>query len=274
MLKYKLFMKAALVAAIVLTAKYFSDRFGFSQITINTLTSSFFAGVFFTISILFTAAMTDFKEAEKIPGELAVLMKALRNDAKLVCAVGNDCPETQNIVAHVEGLLSAIMDNFRSNCWHKARLDEQFARINQDIISLSTKNVASGVITKIREHLTNVDRLSHRIDYIGYTDDIPGAYIVSDIALCAVFLIFIFSNNEWGAGGLVLFGAITFVLSAIIFLIHDMDNPFEYGHDSLADVDLSVLFRLENIWKGVEDPEGAVLSVPRRSRLKVTGPLK
>ena len=163
--------------------------------------------MFFTISILFTAAMTDFKEAEKIPGELAVLMKALRNDAKLACAMGNNCDETRDIVGHVEGLFGAILDNFRSNCWHKTRLDKQFDQINKDITDLSTKNIAPGVLTKIRENLTNVDRLSHRIDYIGYTDDIPGAYIVSDIALAAVFLIFIFSKNEWGTGGSVLFGA-------------------------------------------------------------------
>ena len=248
-LRFKLFFKAAIVAAVVLTGKFFSDRYGFSQITINTLTSSFFAGVFFTISILFTTAMSDFKEAEKIPGEMAVLMKALRNDAKLACAVGNDCIETKDIVSHVEGLLGAILNNFKSNCWHKTYLDKQFEKINEDITGLSIKNVAVTVLAKIRENLTNVDRLSHRIDYIGYTDDIPGAYIVSDIALAAVFLIFIFSKNEWGVGGMVLFGAITFVLSAIIFLIHDMDNPFEYGKNTMADVDLSILFRLEIVWK-------------------------
>lgn len=259
-LKFKLFLKAAIIAAIVLTAKYFTDHYGLSQISINTLTSSFFAGVFFTISILFTAAMTDFKEAEKIPGELAVLMKALRNDAKLACAVGNNCDETRDIVSHVEGLFSAILDNFRGNCWHKTRLDKQFNQINEDITDLSIKNIAPTVLTKIRENLTNVDRLSHRIDYIGYTDDIPGAYLVADIALAAVFLIFIFSNNEWGVGGLVLFGAITFVLSAIILLIHDMDNPFEYGKNTMADVDLSVLFRLEKIWKGLNDTEKATSS--------------
>ncbi len=261
-LKFKLFFKAAIVAAVVLTAKYFADRYGFSQITINTLTSSFFAGVFFTISILFTTAMTDFKEAEKIPGELAVLMKALRNDAKLACAIGNNCPETESIVNHVEDLFRSILDNFRNNYWHKSNLDKQFEKINEDIIALSVKNIATTVLAKMRENLTNIDRLSHRIDYIGYTDDIPGAYIVSDIALGAVFLIFIFSRNEWGIGGLVLFGAITFVLSAIIFLIHDMDNPFEYGQNTMADVDMSILFRLENIWNGVSEPENILPSSP------------
>ena len=238
LLRLRLFFKAAIVAAVVLILKFFTDHYALSQISINTLTSSFFTGVFFTISILFTAAMTDFKEAEKIPGELAILMKALHNDAKLPSASSNNCPETRDIVCHVEGLLGAITDNFRSNHWHKSRLDQQISQINEYITELWRKNTAPGILLKLRDNLTNIDRLSHRIDYIAYTDDIPGAHLVADVALGAVFLIFIFAHNEWGVGGLILFGAITFVLSAILLLIHDMDNPFEYGQQTLADVDL------------------------------------
>jgi len=40
-------------------------HFKLNVITINTLTGTFFGGVFFTISIVFTGAMADFKEAEK-----------------------------------------------------------------------------------------------------------------------------------------------------------------------------------------------------------------
>jgi hypothetical protein len=64
-----------------------------------------------------------------------------------------------------------------------------------------------------------------------------------------VLLIFIFAKNEWGFSGLALFALIAFVLAAIVQLIHDIDNPFEYGKNTVADVDTSVLFRLEDHWK-------------------------
>jgi hypothetical protein len=38
-------------------------------------------------------------------------------------------------------------------------------------------------------------------------------------------------------------------MTAIVRLIHDMDNPFEYGKNTNADVDTSVLFKLGNCWK-------------------------
>jgi hypothetical protein len=248
-LRFNLFFKAALAALVVLVLKFFSDHYGLSHLAINTLTSSFFAGVFFTISILFTAAMSDFKEAEKIPGELAVLIKALYNDARLTSILNHTGAVETDIPQHVEGLLGVITDNFRQNHWHKSLLDQQMNQINEDITELWKKNTATSILLKLRDNLTNVDRLSHRIDYIAYTNDIPGAHIVADIALGAVFLIFVFAQNDWGIGGLVLFGAITFVLSSIMLLIHDMDNPFEYGRQTLADVDLSVLFELQQYLK-------------------------
>lgn len=256
--KYSLFIKAAMAAIVVLAIKYFTDRYGFSQIAINTLTSSFFAGVFFTISILFTAAMTDFKEAEKIPGELAVLLKALHNDARMASTSINGCTELKDISSHAEDLLRVITKSFRNNYWHKSLIDEQINKINDDIADLWRENVAPGILLRLRENLTNIDRLSHRIDYIAYTNDIPGAHIVADLALGAVFLIFIFAQNDWGIGGFVLFGAITFVLSALMLLIHDMDNPFEYGRNTLADVDVTVLFELEKYLKKAGQPAQSI----------------
>jgi hypothetical protein len=50
-------------------------------------------------------------------------------------------------------------------------------------------------------------------------------------------------------GGLALFALITFVLTAIVQLIHDIDNPFEYNKNTVAEVDVSVLFKLESFWK-------------------------
>jgi hypothetical protein len=248
-LRYKLFFQAGIIAIIILLLKLVADHYQLSVIAINTLTGAFFGGVFFTISIVFTGAMADFKEAEKIPGEMAVLLKAMHNDAMLISPQEMECNQEKDIVCHIEDLLSTITSNLRGNHWHKSQLDEEINKINEDIADLWAKGVAPGLLLKLRDNLTNLDRLSHRLDYIAYTSGISGAYLICDISLAAVLLIFIFAKNEWGFGGLALFALIAFVLTAIVQLIHDIDNPFEYGKHTVADVDTSVLFKLESFWK-------------------------
>jgi len=251
-LRYKLFYLAAVVGVAVLLLMLAAAHFKLNVITINTLTGTFFGGVFFTISIIFSGAMTDFKEAEKIPGELAVLLKAMHTDAKLISPQGKDNLEEieqKDIINHIESLLSTINANLRGNHWHKSQLDEEINKINTDIIDLWAKGASPSPLMKLRDNLTNIDRLSHRIDYIAYTADIPGAYLICDLSLAAVLIIFVFAQNEWGFGGLLLFALVAFVLTAIVQLIHDIDNPFEYDKNTIADVDMSVLFKLENFWK-------------------------
>jgi hypothetical protein len=46
--------------------------------------------------------------------------------------------------------------------------------------------------------------------------------------------------------GILLFGSVAFVLIGLMMLIMDMDNPFEYGNNSAADVDLKILFKLKD----------------------------
>ena len=66
-LRYKLFFQAGIVGIVVLLLMLTAAHFNLNVIAINTLTGTFFGGVFFTVSIIFSGAMADFKEAEKIP---------------------------------------------------------------------------------------------------------------------------------------------------------------------------------------------------------------
>jgi hypothetical protein len=249
MLKYELFLKSLAGVTLLVVLKVMADHAGWSVITINTLTSAFFGGVFFVLGIIMAGVVADFKEAEKVPSEFSVLLKAIRHDSHLLIG-GSTCSEARDgIVIHVEELLQAINDNFRHNHWHKHEVDQAINDINADIVSLWQQGAPSGVLIKMRDNLTGIDRLSHRVDYISKTSFLPAAYFVVEIAVLLVLCIFILARNEWGIGGMFLFSAITFVLVSLIQIIRDIDNPFEVGKNSLCDVDLSVLFKLEILWQ-------------------------
>jgi hypothetical protein len=90
-----------------------------------------------------------------------------------------------------------------------------------------------------------LEKLSYRIDTIMETSFLPAAYVIAIIATSAVILTLLFTKMDPFYEALALFSSITFVLVGILLLINDMDNPFEVGQKSSADVDLSILFTLE-----------------------------
>jgi hypothetical protein len=247
--KYRFILFAAVIAVSVLLLKLVADYFELNVIAVNALTGAFFTGVFFTISIVFTGAMSDFKEAQKIPGEMASILKSLRSDALLLSAREGEKEQGKQLAGHIENLLSVITCNLRQNCWQKQQLEDEMNQIQKIITDLWAKDVAASVLYKMRDNLVQLEKLSYRLDYIAYSKDSAAAYVICDIAITAVLIIFVFTKNEWGLGGMALFVLISFVVTAIVRLIHDMDNPFEYGKNTNADVDTTVLFQLDSSWK-------------------------
>ena len=100
---------------------------------------------------------------------------------------------------------------------------------------------------KLRTELSNIDKLTSRVKIIAETSFIPAAYTIAEIALAGVVLILFSVKLDLYYEGIVIFTIITSLLISIILLIKDMDNPFEYGHRTFADVDYTPLFDLEKV---------------------------
>jgi len=123
--RYGVALKAFVITLNLLIVKEIIDLFGWSLITVNPLLTAFLGGVFFTIGILFAGAVSDYKEAEKIPGELAVSLKALYKDVGVIPLDKKYQHLIHDFRQGVKRLLYAINENFRSNDWKLRVVDEE-----------------------------------------------------------------------------------------------------------------------------------------------------
>jgi hypothetical protein len=78
------------------------------------------------------------------------------------------------------------------------------------------------------------------------TSFIPAAYAISELATAAAIVLLMFIKLDPLYEGLVVFLAFSALLISLNLLIRDMDNPFEVGEDSHADVDMVLLWKLED----------------------------
>jgi sugar phosphate permease len=84
---------------------------------------------------------------------------------------------------------------------------------------------------------------------IAETSFIPAAYAIAEISVVGVVLILFFVKLDPYYDGMIIFTIIVALLISILLLIRDMDNPFEYGGKTFADVDLSPLLDIEKYMK-------------------------
>ena len=251
--KWMIVIKAMAVAAVLAAAKIGLHFLNLEFIQINSLISSLISGVIFTMAILLSGVMTDFKESEKIPGELAASIKSLHKDLELLEYTAKK--EAASALLHLESLISVIIKQFESNKWKQSELGEIIEKIDLDIRKMAEKNMPPAYVIKMRNELNNIERISNRIDTIEETNFLPSAYVLSQTAVSLVILILLFAIVDPYIIGMFIIFTVTFLVVGILLLINDMDNPFETGGKGSADVDLSHIYKLEKYLKNHEEVE-------------------
>jgi len=142
-------------------------------------------------------------------------------------------------------LLRCINTNFRNNVWSLEEMDSVVDTINADIARLVDLNAPPNYVIKLKTEMTNIERISHRIKTITETSFIPAAYAIAELAAAGVIILLFFVRFDPYYEGLVLFFVLCMLLTALLLLIKDMDNPFEIRKNTYADIDLFLLWDLE-----------------------------
>lgn len=243
MKKWGLIGKALAITAILVVIRLIIDVSNYDIIALTNLITAFIGAAIFTVAVIFTGTLTDYKESEKIPNDLAVSLLTLYQDCALFRHSNNQISD--HMREQVRELAHLISENFRTNTSDNDKVRGAIARINEDLYTLADQNAPPQYVLKIRTELGNIDRLTSRVKTIAETSFIPAAYAIAEISVTGVVLILFFVKIDPYYEGMIIFAIIIALLVSIILLIKDMDNPFEYGKKTFADVDLSPVLEIE-----------------------------
>lgn len=243
MAKYGLILKALGITLALLVFRLIFDYLKFDILPVTNLITAFISGAIFTIAIIYSGTLIDYKESEKIPGEIATSLRTFYSDLELVRVP--DKALVKGMQEKTAALLRCINTNFRNNAWDLDEMDKAIDTINADISKLVDLNVPPNFVIKLKTEMTTIDRLSHRIKTIADTSFIPAAYAIAELAAVGVIILLLFIKLDPYYEGVVIFTVLCMLLTALLMLIKDMDNPFEVGKNSYADVDLFLLWDLE-----------------------------
>ena len=251
--KWGIMVQAVVIMLLLLIPRSIIDILGYDTVPINPVVGAFISGAIFTLAIIFTGTFTDFKESEKAGGELAAALKALYNDSR-VLPLTDETP-ARVFRAHIRDLLRTMNRCFQENSWNLPDINREMDKVNNDIRVLSYAGVAPPLIVKLRNELGVIDKMTNRIEVIIRTDFIPAAYALAEVATASVIVLLLFVDIDPLPEATIVFAVISSMLIGLLLLIRDMDNPFEIGEHTFADVDLETLDYLETYFEEQEAAE-------------------
>ncbi|MGZ8880073.1 MAG: hypothetical protein ACXW1N_07080 [Halobacteriota archaeon] len=247
MKKWDVLRKALAIVIVLFAVRTVIFILGYDTVPINPVVGAFITGLLFTIAVIFTGTFTDFKESEKIAGDMAAALKALYNDS-IVIPLEDDVPLI-TMRSHIRTLLTTINTSLTENNFNARAINHAMDIITDDIRILAKLNVAPPTIAKLRVEMGALDKLVNRVEVIIRTEFIPAAYVLAEVATAAIIFVMLFVQNDLYLEGSIVFVFLSLILIALVMLIKDMDNPFEFYEGMSADVDVDTLLNLEQYFE-------------------------
>ncbi|PKN51250.1 MAG: hypothetical protein CVU55_12495 [Deltaproteobacteria bacterium HGW-Deltaproteobacteria-13] len=252
--KYHLLISVIPIILVVGTIKIACHFLGWEVIP-KDLTSFFpsiLTGIIFILGFLLAGVVTDFKESEKIPNEIAASLYSLWQEADYIRRHKNSSA-AKILMEKIKLFIPTFKHDFF--ILENDKLQKLLDSFTDDFIEMEKQGAAVNYITRLKADQANIKKIINRIIVIKKTDFVPSVFVCIQ-AITMVFLIaycLLIVEPWWG--GLILVCIFTFVIFAILFLIKDMDDPFEYDGSGESGSDEVSLEVLDNLHKDFMEKE-------------------
>ena len=210
---------------------------------------SILTGIIFILGFLLAGVVTDYKESEKIPNEIAASLFALWQEADYLKSVSNS-KSAEGMMNKIKTFIPALKhDYFILQNGKLANLLDSFSA---DIVEMGKEGAAPNYVLRMKTEVASLKKTINRITVIKNTDFIPSVFIcIKTIAVIFLFVYCLLDVDPWW-GGLILVNIFTFVIFSILFLLKDMEDPFGYdGSNELKSDEISLQV-LDNLQKEFE----------------------
>ena len=210
------------------------------------------------MGFLLSGVLADYKESERLPGELAASLEAMADEAATVYEF-KKADVAKQLLDSLLSLSVSIKDWFHKK-EQTRRVMATLGRLNHFLFGLEGVTQAN-FIARLKQEQSNIRRMLIRIHTIRETSFIRSGYVIADTTTFLLLIGLVLSKIEPFVESLFFVGVITFLMRFLGLLIKDCDNPFgHYDGGSVEDVSLKpiddVIARLQEIQSHVND--GAV----------------
>jgi hypothetical protein len=247
--KWSTTVKVMPLILLVALLKLLSHKFGFEVMELNALFTSLVAGTIFLIGFLISGVLSDYKESEKIPNELSASLKSMSDDAYTIWKSKNS-QTAREFMDFQKTFLDSLMKWFYKKERTKTLL-ANLSQMNNFFVELDKEGIIPAYIVKMKNEQNNIRKLILRIDTIRDTDFIGSAYAIVEAMGFLTGLGLIMIKIEPFYASLFVTLLVTFLISYMVFLIIDLDNPFDYSSkgESGTEISLKPLHDLEIVLK-------------------------
>ena len=265
----RLLLQVLPVAAVMVLLTWLYDMSPLKHLELSPLLAGVIAAEVFIVGFILSGTAADFKEAERLPGEVVGNLDSIADEC-LIVDEELKLPEARQCVSLLADIGVSIHEWLLEGDGFDDVLD-LLRRLNPLFIVFAPK-IQAGFTTRLKSEQANIRRVVIRMDTIRRTSYVSAGYLIAEVTGLMILVLLLITAVGQLAPTLLVVGVITYLLVYAIAMIRDIDNPFEYhnGKPGAADVDLGVLEACERRLRGLAAAMGGDRDVEERSATTLT----
>lgn len=221
----RILLKVIPYVALVMLVKLALHYFGWEIISINSIFSGIIGATIFLLGFLLSGVMSDFKESEKIPGEIASILHTITDEIETTYNTKKD----SSLLEGME-LCRDIGSDVKSWFYKKNKsrdLMEKIHSLYHFYLKLEGF-IPANYIARLKQEHHNLRKLMIRTHVIRETSFISSGYLIASSSTILLLSGLVLAKIEPFYESLFFLGVVSYLMIFLIMLINDLDNPFGY----------------------------------------------
>lgn len=202
--------------------------FGYEFLTINALFTAIISANIFLIGFLISGVLADYKESEKLPGDLSASMESMADEG-LIIYKNKKGREAKHFLEKLSLFNRSLIDWFYKKEKTSSLMDKLLS-FNDDFLAFETQTQAN-FIARLKQEQNAIRKMINRIHTIRETTFLGTGYAIAEIITTVLILGLIFIKMNPFYESVFFISFVSFILIYMIHFIKDFDNPFGYSID-------------------------------------------
>jgi hypothetical protein len=236
--KYRLLIETALIMAAIVVGKFAVELAGLEFISPSLLYTSIIAGGVFILSVILSGLISDFKESEKLPMEIATAAENIYDDALAIELVHPDFDLERLRLLLIDALENTVIQVATGNAEQALKSINALA---QSFVEMEKLGVIANYIVRLRQEQSAMKKAVLRIHHIQRVQFLPSAHLFAQTTVYLIVGLLLFTRLEPQRDGLILIAFVTYLFVFLIKLIRLIETPFEAGQRSSDEISLVLL---------------------------------
>lgn len=223
--KWKLTLKVLPYVFAAVVAKFIFHYYQIEFLSLSPLFTALISANIFLVGFLITGVLTDYKESEKIPGELASSVETMA-DEYFIIYKNKKAPEAKECLNYCLDFLNSVLDWMKKETKTDAIM-EKITGFN-DCFAKIEGLTQPNFIARLKSEQHCLRRFINRIHTIRETNFSEAAYAIAEIITGLLVIGFLFVRIDPYYESIFFLAFVSFILIYLLFLIRDLENPFSY----------------------------------------------